>query len=576
MPLPCFSSCAGSATASCNDTEQAWMLAACASAYAGVVAKDGGPFGCSIVNWRTNRLVSCEHNTVLLENNPTRHGEMNALRVAANRIFSSTTTGIDADSPIVCGDANNMNPTTSAVSGDVVDPDIILKNSTTKTPSYDLYTTAEPCPMCRGAIARAPWIRNVYVGVDRDTAAAFGFNDKAFYDEMDGVQKWLDKRQAEQGNIKGGPTSNDKGSSSRLGVNAVENKSEAAASPEVDTTTKAEADGATSTKNSTASPAPSKKQDSKFRGKFLTIEIVKSNEELQGKNLNYANEDKNINAKKHHHHSSTHPSLDPAQMRSSVGTPAVVLIVDGQEFRAEEALQVVGSTTSLDEHKGEDPTISPITACIELACAKLQKHHLPKETSVLHCAFERSEMYLNEMSIAALCWANVGRVKLYEGLGAGASSTEQKPANFTVETKQALATPSATTGSSTTTTAAAVVEHGRAEDEQARPASPVLELGAVQMSVLGEDNVNIPGVSSSTSAAPQSTTAISSEVKQISNSAEEQDPSSKKHRHHHHRKHNCHEEASKDLTRNQPKMNILKDQCAQVFRTWKKVNGIVY
>jgi len=48
----------------------------------------------------------------------------------------------------------------------------------------ELFTTCEPCPMCWGAVQ---WARlcKVHIGVDRHTAAKYGFDDKVFYDEVD-------------------------------------------------------------------------------------------------------------------------------------------------------------------------------------------------------------------------------------------------------------------------------------------------------------------------------------------------------------------------------------------------------
>jgi len=48
----------------------------------------------------------------------------------------------------------------------------------------ELFTTCEPCPMCWGAVQ---WSRlgRAYIGVDRHTAAKYGFDDKVFYDEID-------------------------------------------------------------------------------------------------------------------------------------------------------------------------------------------------------------------------------------------------------------------------------------------------------------------------------------------------------------------------------------------------------
>jgi tRNA(Arg) A34 adenosine deaminase TadA len=47
----------------------------------------------------------------------------------------------------------------------------------------ELYTSCEPCPMCWGAIQWSR-VKKVYTGVDRFTAAKFGFDDKVFYDEV--------------------------------------------------------------------------------------------------------------------------------------------------------------------------------------------------------------------------------------------------------------------------------------------------------------------------------------------------------------------------------------------------------
>jgi len=120
---------------------RAFMVSACCSAQAGVSLKHGGPFGASVV--RHGRIISCEHNTVLCETNPTRHAEMNAIRVACGNLRSE----------------------------DLSD--------------CELYTSCEPCPMCWGAITCAGIAKeNVYIGVDRVTAADFGFDDSVFYTEI--------------------------------------------------------------------------------------------------------------------------------------------------------------------------------------------------------------------------------------------------------------------------------------------------------------------------------------------------------------------------------------------------------
>jgi guanine deaminase len=118
----------------------AFMQAAAASGLAGIRLKHGGPFGASIV--RDGVIIACAHNMVLHREDPTRHAEMNAIQQACQAIGSH----------------------------DLSD--------------CELYTTCEPCPMCWGAVQ---WSRlgKVHIGVDRFVAASYGFDDKAFYDEVE-------------------------------------------------------------------------------------------------------------------------------------------------------------------------------------------------------------------------------------------------------------------------------------------------------------------------------------------------------------------------------------------------------
>mmetsp|Transcript_79487 Transcript_79487/g.257441 ORF Transcript_79487/g.257441 Transcript_79487/m.257441 type:complete len:401 (-) Transcript_79487:329-1531(-) len=119
----------------------AFMNSAACSALAGVRLEHGGPFGAAIV--RGGVIVSCAHNMVLHCKDPSRHAEMNAIQQACKAIGSH----------------------------DLSD--------------CELYTTCEPCPMCWGAVQ---WSRlgRVHIGVDRHTAAKYGFDDKVFYDEVEG------------------------------------------------------------------------------------------------------------------------------------------------------------------------------------------------------------------------------------------------------------------------------------------------------------------------------------------------------------------------------------------------------
>lgn len=115
------------------------MRKAIESAREGVLANEGGPFGACVV--RATEIVSVGHNTVLRDRDPTCHAEINAIRAACRAL------------------------------------------GTHDLSSCELYTTAEPCPMCLSAIqwARIP---KIHIGVDRSVAAKHGFDDAVFYEEI--------------------------------------------------------------------------------------------------------------------------------------------------------------------------------------------------------------------------------------------------------------------------------------------------------------------------------------------------------------------------------------------------------
>lgn len=104
-----------------------------------VVSGNGGPFGAVIV--RDGRIVGEGVNTVTATNDPTAHGEVNAIRAAACALGSFTLAGCE------------------------------------------LYTSCEPCPMC---LAASYWARldAVYYGASAADAARAGFDDAFLYDEL--------------------------------------------------------------------------------------------------------------------------------------------------------------------------------------------------------------------------------------------------------------------------------------------------------------------------------------------------------------------------------------------------------
>lgn len=103
------------------------------------IQKGGGPFGACIV--RNDEIISLEHNTVTLDNDPTAHAEINAIRAAAKKLGKF----------------------------DLSD--------------CFIYSSTEPCPMCLSAIywSRIPV---VYFATTRQDAENIGFSDNLIYEEI--------------------------------------------------------------------------------------------------------------------------------------------------------------------------------------------------------------------------------------------------------------------------------------------------------------------------------------------------------------------------------------------------------
>ncbi len=97
----------------------------------------GGPFGAAIINEK-GEILAVSSNSVLRDNDPTAHAEVNAIRAACRQIGSYDLSGCV------------------------------------------LYTTAYPCPMCLSAIIWAN-IKKVYFGCRPQDAEAIGFRDDFIY-----------------------------------------------------------------------------------------------------------------------------------------------------------------------------------------------------------------------------------------------------------------------------------------------------------------------------------------------------------------------------------------------------------
>ena len=125
-----------------------FMKIAISEARKGISAGHGGPFGCVIV--KDGKIVGKGHNEVVKRNDPTCHGEVMAIRDACKNIGSFDLSGCD------------------------------------------LYTTAEPCPMCAGAIMWAN-IKKVWYGCNIADTDSIGFRDKQFYEAPEDISEELDR-----------------------------------------------------------------------------------------------------------------------------------------------------------------------------------------------------------------------------------------------------------------------------------------------------------------------------------------------------------------------------------------------
>ena len=116
-----------------------FMNEAIKEAYIGIENKHGGPFGCVIV--KDGKIVGRGHNHVVINNDPTAHGEMVAIRDACKNLGTFDLSGCE------------------------------------------LYTSGYPCLMCFTAILWAN-IDKVYYACNTTDTEIIGFRDKEFEESI--------------------------------------------------------------------------------------------------------------------------------------------------------------------------------------------------------------------------------------------------------------------------------------------------------------------------------------------------------------------------------------------------------
>lgn len=118
-----------------------YMQIAIDEAREGIKNNHGGPFGSVIV--KNGEVVASGHNHVLINHDPTCHGEVDAIRKAGEKLGTHDLSGCE------------------------------------------LYTTGEPCPMCLCACMWAN-ITKVYYGCTIADNDKIGFRDEKFDELMGG------------------------------------------------------------------------------------------------------------------------------------------------------------------------------------------------------------------------------------------------------------------------------------------------------------------------------------------------------------------------------------------------------
>lgn len=117
----------------------AYMQVAIEEAKDGILKGHGGPFGAVIV--KDGEIIAKGHNHVVEYNDPTCHGEIDAIRKACKKLNTFDLSGCD------------------------------------------IYTSGYPCPMCMCAILWAN-IEKVYYGCNTTDTEIIGFRDKEFEESI--------------------------------------------------------------------------------------------------------------------------------------------------------------------------------------------------------------------------------------------------------------------------------------------------------------------------------------------------------------------------------------------------------
>jgi len=131
-----------------------YMFLAIEEAKKGILNNEGGPFGAVIV--KDGVVVGKGHNRVVLNNDCTCHGEMEAIRDASKNLGTFDLSGCE------------------------------------------IYTTGYPCPMCMGAILWSN-MKKFYYGCNVSDTNKIGFRDEIFYnrseEEKRNFEEEVDRRE---------------------------------------------------------------------------------------------------------------------------------------------------------------------------------------------------------------------------------------------------------------------------------------------------------------------------------------------------------------------------------------------